>query len=288
MTKCREMQEFRDLWQRAFGDSEQYIDYYFSTKVPRSRKMENRQGEKLCAMAFFTPYEAVLYGKVISLSYLVGVATEEAFRHQGRMTRILEEGLSWEKEQGNPLVFLSPADCAIYQPLGFQSVYWRKTLRLTGSGEKWCEILSWQQLSGCQKNKVSDLVEDILKKEKFDLRLVHSVPYYEEVQKELQVLGGGLLTFWRDEKPLAVANWICEKGEHEVTEWIGLPEEREHVLQTLQWYIKDEVSIEDTYFLQNLQLVDIQWRQQKQPYLMVRMLDASVDVPKRCYINDIT
>lgn len=51
----------RELWERAFGDTETYIQYYFANKAPRSRCFDNWQEKQLCAMAFFTPYEAVLY-----------------------------------------------------------------------------------------------------------------------------------------------------------------------------------------------------------------------------------
>lgn len=282
------MKEFRKLWQRAFGDTEQYMDYYFSVKAPRSQVIENRQGEQLCAMAFFTPYEAFLRGKAISLSYIVGVATEKEFRHQGRMTQVLEEGMAWEKEQGKPLVFLSPAEPAIYEPLGFQPVYWRETLRLKGEGKPYCEVIPWQELAPLQKGNVSCLIEGILNQEQFDLRLHHSVSYYEEVNEEMLSLGGSVLTLWQEDKPIAVANWICEAGKNEVTEWIGISNEREKMLQTLQWYVKGEVMIEDTYFLQKIQLSGVQWCKQKHPYLMVRMLDDSILIPKRCYINDIT
>ena len=62
----------RELWERAFGDTETYIQYYFANKAPRSRCFDNWQEKQLCAMAFFTPYEAVLYGEKIVLPYSGG------------------------------------------------------------------------------------------------------------------------------------------------------------------------------------------------------------------------
>ena len=43
----------RELWERAFGDTETYIQYYFANKAPRSRCFDNWQEKQLCAMAFF-------------------------------------------------------------------------------------------------------------------------------------------------------------------------------------------------------------------------------------------
>lgn len=284
----RNMIEHRNLWRDAFGDTEAYMDYYFGRKASRSRCIEAREGECLCAMAFFTPYDAVLYGRTMVLPYIVGVATKEEFRHQGRMTAVMREGLKGEIERGSALAFLSPANPAIYEPLGFLPTYWRDTLQLTGEGKECCEVRIWSELTETDKERLSHLAEDILEREKFDLRLVHSVSYYNEVHTELQALGGGLLSFWNGNTPLAAANWICEEGKHEVTEWIGVPEWRERVLQTLQCYVEADVYVEDTYFLEGLRLSGMQRKKQEYPYLMVRMLDASLPMPKRCYINDIT
>lgn len=287
------MREHRNLWYRAFGDTEQYIDYFFDRKVPRSCCVENWEGRQLCTMAFFIPYEAVLYGSIVTLPYIVGVATEEKFRRQGRMKKMLQEGMDIQKKEGKPLVFLSPADPAIYEPLGFQPVYWRETFHLAEPGKASFDVYKWDELDQAQKERISALAEKILSGEQFDLRLVHSVSYYEEIHAELQSLNGALLTFWQEGEPVAVAHWICEDGKHEVTEWVGAREVGEKGMQTLLWYVQGEVDIEDTYFLQGIKLTaaglaNIQCKKQKHPYLMVRMLDRAVPVPERCYINDIT
>ena len=278
----------RELWERAFGDTETYIQYYFANKAPRSRCFDNWQEKQLCAMAFFTPYEAVLYGEKIVLPYIVGVATKEEFRHQGRMTALLTEGFEEEITKGSPLVFLSPANTAIYEPLGFFSVYCRDTLQLTGNGDERCEVRRWSELKLAEQEQISHMAEHILEREKFELRLIHSVSYYNEVCKELEALGGTLLTCWQQNTPLAVANWIYEEEKNKITEWIGLPEYRENVLQTLQSYLQTDIYIEDTYFLEGIRLPDTKRIKQPFPYLMVRMLDTSVPLPEHCYINDIT
>lgn len=159
---------------------------------------------------------------------------------------------------------------------------------MTGNGEKRCEVRRWGELKLAEQEQISYMTEHILEREKFDLRLVHSVSYYNEVCKELEALGGTLLTCWNQNTPLAVANWIYEEEKNKITEWIGLPEYRENVLQTLQSYIKTDIYIEDTYFLKDMKLPNTKRIKQPFPYLMVRMLDASVPLPKRCYINDIT
>lgn len=288
MENNNQMKERYLLWERVFEDTKQYMDYYFSNKARRSQCVEDREGETLCSMAFFTPYSVVYQGEKMTLPYIVGVATDEKFRHQGRMTKVLVAGMEQQKKENKPLVFLSPANTEIYRPLGFETVYWRDTLKLFGKGKFTCSVLRWDELEPDKKSEVSRFVEGVLEKESFDLRMVHDISYYEEVHKELISLNGAVLTFWEGAMPVAVAHWICEEGKHEVTEWIGAQEWREQSVQALLAYVGGDVTIEDTYFLEGMEIAEGSFERKKHPYLMVRMLDETKSVPKRCYINDIT
>lgn len=53
--------ELRDLWRRSFGDTEAYMDYYFSQKAPASDIYTGNEGGMLASMAFL---------RLIRLNYL--------------------------------------------------------------------------------------------------------------------------------------------------------------------------------------------------------------------------
>ena len=94
------MQEVKSLWHRAFGDTKQYMDYYFAQKAPASRLYTDYEGVELASMMFFTPYEICFRGKLMTAEYIVGVATEEKYRRQGRMAHLMKQAIEMEHERG--------------------------------------------------------------------------------------------------------------------------------------------------------------------------------------------
>lgn len=283
------MREHRDLWRRAFGDTKRYMDYFFCRKAPRSEAWEDRAGNRLCSMAFFISYDAILRGRQCRLPYIVGVATEPDYRHQGRMTHVLTEGMKQVQDRGCPLVFLSPADPAIYSPLGFIPAYWRETTVLQGEGRFSLRIREWDSLCGKEKEMAAQFAEERIRQEGFDLHLVHHTAYYEEVNRELQALEGSLLVLYHGEEIAGVANWIREEGCQEVTELICRREWGIEVLESLQAWVQGErLLVEDSTFISHVEAIGIRRKKQKTPYLMYRMLDGTVDTGLRCYVNDIT
>lgn len=285
----RDWREYRKLWREAFGDTEKYMDYYFSDKASRSNLYEDREDGELCSMAFFTMYDAIFQGKPCSLPYIVGVATDERKRHEGRMTRILLRGMEEMKKQGYPLVFLSPADPAIYTPLDFVSGYMRQTTVWERRGHISLQICTWDSLDGGQRRQAAAFAEEQLQKESFDLHLVHHEQYYDEVNRELQALEGNLLVLFGQEKIAGVANWIVEEGQQEITELICRREMAEQVMESLQaWCGDSKLTVDDSTFIAHLHGSGIRHKKQETPYLMYRLLGAYSSGSLRCYVNDIT
>lgn len=285
----RDWREYRQLWRKAFGDTEEYTDYYFTKKASRSELYEDREGGELCSMAFFTMYDAILRGKPCRLPYIVGVATDEYRRHEGRMTRILLSGMEEMKKQGCPLVFLSPADPAIYTPLGFVPGFMRQTTIWERKGHSSLQIRTWDSLDGKQRQQAAAFAEEQLRKESFDLHLVHHERYYDEVNQELQALEGSLLVLFGQGGIEGVANWIVEEGQQEITELICRREMADGVMESLQaWCGGDKLTVDDSTFIAHLHGSGIRRKKQDKPYLMYRFLDPYSSVGLRCYVNDIT
>lgn len=281
--------EYHQLWRRAFGDTKKYTDYYFERKAPRSALFEDREDEKLCSMAFFTMYDAILRGKRCCLPYIVGVATDKSRRHEGRMTRVLLSGMEEMKKQGCPLVFLSPADPAIYTPLGFVPGFMRQTTIWEREGYASLQIRTWDSLDAKQRQQTSAFVERQLQKEPLDLHLVHHELYYDEVNRELQAIDGNLLVLFSHAGIEGTANRIVEEGCQEITELICRRETADRVMESLRVFCGgDKLTVDDSTFIAHLQGDGIRHKKQDKPYLMYRLLDAHIEEPLRCYVNDIT
>ena len=108
------MKTHKKLWDRAFHDTKKYMDYYFSHKAVKSGVYSDYEEDELCAMAYFTPYQAQYMGKNCKVHYIVGVATKSKYRRQRRMTKLLSQGIDVCSQEGSPLVFLSPENPKVY------------------------------------------------------------------------------------------------------------------------------------------------------------------------------
>lgn len=284
-----------DLWGRAFGDTGRYMDYYFSHKAPRSRIYTDCEGTSLASMAFFTPYEVRFCGEKCESCYIVGVATEEAYRRQHRMAGLLRRGMEACREKGIPFVFLCPETPAVYESLGFVPVYWRETTYVRGSYERGkpdCRVRDWEELAQTEREGIVDFVNTVLAEEKFDLFMERSAGYYDQVSAELKALDGGLYTVWDCRgNAAAVANVTHEEGGWQVTELVAGDSFGKRTVDVLLRHLEtDRLQIDDSYFLRDFAGEGIRREKQKKPYLMVRMLSGQGDgtLPRRCYINDIT
>lgn len=282
----------KSLWKRAFGDTKQYIDYYFANKAPVSCAYTKEQGDDLVSMAFFTPYKIKLYGKECTGCYIVGVATEEKYRKKHYMTALLQKAMQEQKKKGIPLVYLCPETPAVYHSLGFVPVYWRETLYIEENyaAEKTEGMLkSWDSLSESEQNRTVQFVNGMLEKEAFDLYLQRSREYYDGVALELQALLGNVyVLFHTGGEIIAVMNVIYEEKRYQVTEMVVKAScEKQAVDALLAEKETDRLQIDDSYFLSGFSGQGVRREKQKKPYIMYRMLSGETPAV-RCYINDIT
>ena len=83
------------------------------------------------------------------IPYIVGVATLPEYRHQGRMARLLRDGLRREARRGTPFVWLIPADGAIYEPFSFRYV-----------GKKYIVVWDEEEQGGADRDAVGQPIAD--------------------------------------------------------------------------------------------------------------------------------
>ena len=204
-TKCLKT---RKIWEEVFWeDSKKFTDYYFEEKAEDN--IGYIIGEKeIRAMMFRTPYEAVVYGKKCFLSYIVGVATKEQFRHQGLMTALLKESFGKMYHEKEPFTFLMPANPAIYEPFDFTYVYskdiWglKKGYDFTCLEDLWYNnelcaaeradekkrhLISLKNLVGDNfENKIFDRIANFansLLEKKYEIYLVRDKKYYQRQKR---------------------------------------------------------------------------------------------------------
>lgn len=283
------MKTHKRLWREAFHDSKEYIDYYFANKAIRSGVYSDYDNDFLCSMAYFTPYETMFMGRECKSHYIVGVATEKNYRHQRRMTKLLEQGIAVCCQEESPLVFLSPETPRVYKTLGFVGTYWRETTTVNYRGDRWFRIVPFQEMKKREKEEVAAFAGHMLAAEGFELYLKHSAAYYEEVEKEMNALNGGVLAVYEGKEPVAVVNYICEDGQMEVTELICRKDKGKKVVETVSDYLNTTfLKIDDSYFISEIEGKGIVREKQERPYIMYKVTSEEESPVLRCYINDIT
>ncbi|MGN0307456.1 MAG: GNAT family N-acetyltransferase [Lachnospiraceae bacterium] len=115
----------RNLWEGVFQeDSPEFVDYYYENKAAGNIAYVAGE-EPYEAMLFRTPYPVQIQDKLKTISYIVGVATREEYRHKGRMTALLMTAMEEMYRERLPFTFLMPANPAIYEPFDFVYVYER-------------------------------------------------------------------------------------------------------------------------------------------------------------------
>ena len=112
----------RKLYEEAFEDPTEFVDYYYREKCSDNRIIASVEDDKVISMLHLNPYYVNLCGKVVKSYYVVAVATTESRRHEGQMARVFEKTFELLKAEHIPFVFLMPVDEAIYSWMGFKKI----------------------------------------------------------------------------------------------------------------------------------------------------------------------
>ena len=285
--------DHRELWKTIFGDTDEYIDFYFREKAAWSKIYSKYDGNELVSMAFFTPYEMVYRGRECICPCIVGVATRKEYRHRGYMREILKRGLAEAAGSGSPVAFLSPVNEKIYEPLGFQGVQCRTGLEVTGLRRKYYEVRAFLDLGQDEKERVAEFASKRLRVSGFDLYRKHNVAYYELLQKEMEALGGRVAVLWEGGGIRGIVSYIHEDESYEVTEVICDVCNGQRVVETVCAYVAAgepaRVVFSDGEYLGQVTGARIVRKREKKPYTMLFDLEENGKTGGlHVYINDIT
>lgn len=309
MTK-KVKEECRALWKSCFEDSEAYMDYYFKEKCKDNEILVDTENNHVVSMVHLNPYELMWQGKKIKSYYIVGVATEEVFRKQGRMRKLLEQAFSEMRQERIPFTFLMPANKRIYEPFTFQTIYRQERILLKGievSLMKAAELgrdnksiqmkelvelsdREWQELIAYCDKKLSD---------EFDVYVVRDEKYYRDLQSEMEAMQGKVMVFQNQNNEMAgVLSFGSENGYLEVIEALIDTSFTKEILERLmeQNLVKDksQISFYESYFLDKeiLKTIGAELKCTCKETIMAKVLDDKLTFEsafneQRVYINEL-
>lgn len=122
ITECLDKDQTRKLYEEAFEDPKDFVDYYYSEKCRDNKIIVSIEEGEVLSMLHLNPYYVNLWGTVIKTYYIVAVATREDKRHQGHMSEVFKKTFEILKDEHIPFVFLLPVDEKIYSWMGFEKI----------------------------------------------------------------------------------------------------------------------------------------------------------------------
>jgi len=116
----------RQMWKTCFGDSEEFMDIYFSSKYKDENTLIYIEDGIPVASLQMLPYQITFYGEIIPFSYLAGLCTLPVYRKKGYMGQLINEAHRIIAEREIPLAILIPAEewlYGFYEKYGYHQVF---------------------------------------------------------------------------------------------------------------------------------------------------------------------
>lgn len=203
----------RTLWEMIFTeDSKEFLDYYYTVKTGENEIYVVEENNQIRAMLQLNPFEMAAEDFEGKTNYIVGVATEEAYRGRGFMAKLLKESLLDMHAAGHPFTFLMPAAEAIYKPHGFRFVYEQKRCRIAGKGAGLPEGVYMEKAEEHDCLEIAAFAAAYLK-DGYQVYAKRTERYYRMLLAEQKSENGGILLL-RKEKKLIGCVHFAEEGDY--------------------------------------------------------------------------
>ena len=108
--KPQDMPSLRQLWQEAFGDSEEFLDIFFATAMHPHRCFTAKDGNSLAGALYW--FDCSCRGKKVA--YLYAVATAKSFRGQGVCHRLMTHTHQYLTQLGYAGTLLVPGEESLF------------------------------------------------------------------------------------------------------------------------------------------------------------------------------
>lgn len=123
--------QIKTLWQRAFGDTDELIEFYFSNRHKNENMLIFLKDGVVAAMLTMFPLTIKAGEQNFVGRYIYAVATDEKYQRQGISTRLLDYAHQWMKENKEKVSVLVPQSKELfeyYRKRGFKTVFKIDTL----------------------------------------------------------------------------------------------------------------------------------------------------------------
>lgn len=120
--------EAMGLWQTVFGDTDEFVRFYFDRKYSDANTVVAYAHDRLISMLQMLPYPMTWEGQVTEVSYVSGAATLPEARGKGLMGSLLKESFLIMRERKLLFSVLIPQEQGLYDyyaGYGYAAVFFR-------------------------------------------------------------------------------------------------------------------------------------------------------------------
>ena len=224
----------RSLYEAVFPeDGPQFTDYYYETRGAVNRIYVIEEEAAIVSMLHLNPVMTSCYGTLRTIPYIVAVATDPAYRHQGMMRTLLKHALNDCAENRVPFTFLMPASEAIYRPFGFRNAWpWRWEEDCAGGASGSADTIGsgaggvsgdtdaagfgavYEKRAGeCTDEELSLLSGHVNRKlaEQFNIFVFRTPEYYKDLTREHEASGDRLTVRFEGGRPVCAVSSVTEE-----------------------------------------------------------------------------
>lgn len=229
----REHIRSRKLWEKVFvEDSTEFLDYYYNVKALENEIYVIEDEDEVISMIHLNPFQMRIGDEIYDTHYIVAVATDEKYRRQGLMAKLLNHTMQVMTDRGEPFTFLMPAKESIYTPFGFEFVYEQAYGKM--AGEICDNEISFREANGEDSQEIASFVNAHLGI--YDITTWRTEEYYQMILEEQKSENGGILLAIEKESISGVFCYAKEK-EYEFREPIC---NSEKILKNAIYYLTQD------------------------------------------------
>lgn len=187
--------EIQRMWNQCFPqESESYIDYFFKNRYsPENTFVFTGDGRVQASLQRYS-HEMMMYGRILQTSMIVGVATLEEYRNQGKMKALMEVALDHAEHQ-ELITLIQAYEPEHYEKIGFETVYYRREWSIHR------DQLKKMSNEGCSYEVDSAemlvLYAEFVKH--FNGYYIRDLAYFDQLKKEVEAQHGKIIAYYNDE-----------------------------------------------------------------------------------------
>ena len=225
MTQIRKLEpgehiQTRALWEQIFEeDSKAFLDYYYFMKAKENEIYVVEEDNEIRSMIHLNPYTLKTEDTQFRGNYIVGVATEAAYRKRGYMGCLLRQTLQDMYHRKELFTFLMPAAEAIYTPYDFRYIYKQTQLTLTQINTH--HQFTCREASFFDCEQLASFFTDHMESH-WQICAIRDTAYYQSLLLERQSEQGGIRMIFDKDKLIGTFTYMSEDG-LEILEPLFLP-----------------------------------------------------------------